>query len=69
MARVEYAGIPDEETLQALKQRLTEHYGRSVDMELYENADLLVGIRITVGDDVYEDSAATRLRPLARALT
>ena len=69
VARVEYAGKPDEEALQALKQRLTEHYGRSVDMELHENADLLVGIRITVGDDVYEDSAATRLRPLARALT
>ena len=62
-------GKPDEEALQALKQRLAEHYGRSIDMELHENADLLVGIRITVGDDVYEDSAATRLRPLARALT
>ena len=69
VARVEYAGKPDEEALQALKQQLAEHYGRSIDMELHENADLLVGIRITVGDDVYEDSASTRLRPLARALT
>jgi len=68
VALVEYAGKPEEEALQALKQRLSENYGRNIDIELRENADLLVGIRITVGDDVYEDSAATRLRPLARAL-
>lgn len=68
VALVEYAGKPKEEALQALKQRLSENYGRIIDIELRENPDLLVGIRITVGDDVYEDSAATRLRPLARAL-
>lgn len=69
VAQVEYAGKPDEATVQSLQQRLSKHYGRSMDMELIENTDLLVGIRITVGDDVYEDSAATRLRPLVHALT
>jgi F0F1-type ATP synthase delta subunit len=29
----------------------------------------LAGFRITVGDDVYEDSIANRLRPLAAALS
>ncbi|SVE13029.1 uncharacterized protein METZ01_LOCUS465883, partial [marine metagenome] len=40
-----------------------------IEVELRENQDLLVGIRVKVGDDVYEDSAATRLRPLVRALS
>ena len=69
MAQIEYAGRPNEEALQPLRLKLSEHYGRNIELELRENADLLVGIRITVGDDVYEDSADTRLRPLARALT
>jgi F0F1-type ATP synthase delta subunit len=69
VAKVEYAGKLDEAAVQALQQRLSEHYSRRMDMELIENTDLLVGIRITVGDDVYEDSAAIRLRPLVRALT
>ena len=69
VAQIEYAGRPNEEAMQSLRLKLSEHYGRNIELELRENADLLVGIRITVGDDVYEDSADTRLRPLARALT
>lgn len=69
VAQVEYAGRPNEEAMQSLRQKLSEHYGRNIELELRENPNLLVGIRITVGDDVYEDSAATRIRPLARALT
>ena len=68
VAVVEYAGKPEAEAIESLRQRLSEHYGRSIEVDLRENPELLVGIRIMVGDDVYEDSAATRLRPLARAL-
>ncbi|MBL62372.1 MAG: hypothetical protein CMI30_03080 [Opitutae bacterium] len=68
VAVVEYAGKPDDSSIETLQRALTEHYGRGIQVELRENADLLAGIRVTVGDDVYEDSAATRIRPLARAL-
>ena len=67
IAIIEYAGRPDEENLEAIKERLSQSYGRAVEFELRENPELLAGIRITVGDDVYEDSAAIRLRPLVRA--
>jgi len=67
IAIIEYAGRPDDESLNAIKERLAKNYGRVVEVELRENRELLAGIRITVGDDVYEDSAATRLRPLVRA--
>ena len=69
VAVVEYAGKPRTEAIETLRQELAKEYGRSIEVELCENPDLLVGIRVTVGDDVYEDSAATRLRPLARALS
>lgn len=69
VAVVEYAGKPDQAAIETLQRKLTEHYGRGIQVKLRENTELLAGIRITVGDDVYEDSAATRIRPLARALT
>ena len=69
VAIVEYAGKPSDEAIEALKQKLSLQYGRSIDVEMRKNQDLLIGIRVSVADDVYEDSAATRLRPLIRALT
>jgi F0F1-type ATP synthase delta subunit len=69
IAFVEYAGKPDEKAVEALQEHLSKHYDRNIEVHLKENEDLLVGIRITVGDDVYEDSAATRIRPLVSALT
>jgi F0F1-type ATP synthase delta subunit len=69
VAILEYAGKPSDEAIEALKQKLSLQYGRSIVVEMRKNQDLLAGIRVSVGDDVYEDSAATRLRPLIRALT
>ena len=69
VAIVEFAGKPDDEAIESLKQKLSRQYGRSIEVELHENPDLLIGIRVKVCDDVYEDSAASRLRPLARALS
>jgi len=69
IAFVEYAGKPDEKAVEALQEHLSGYYDRNIEVHLKENEDLLVGIRITVGDDVYEDSAATRIRPLVSALT
>ena len=68
VAVVEHAGRPAAEAIESLKQELSRQHGRNIEVELRETPDLLVGIRVRVGDDVYEDSAATRLRPLVRAL-
>jgi F-type H+-transporting ATPase subunit delta len=69
LAIVEFAGKPSDSTLESLKVELSKQYGRNIDVEMHENLDLLAGIRVKVCDDVYEDSAASRLRPLARALS
>ncbi|MBG30645.1 MAG: hypothetical protein CMI31_11685 [Opitutae bacterium] len=68
IALVEYAGKPDKKAIESLQGHLSKHYDRSIEVQLRENEDLLVGIRVTVGDDVYEDSVATRIRPLTRTL-
>ena len=69
VALVEYSGKPSDEALESLKKSLSASYGYSVDLNLRENPEMLAGLRITVGDDVYEDSIANRLRPLAAALS
>ena len=69
VALVEYSGKPSDDALASLKKSLFETYGSKVDLNLRENPELLAGFRITVGDDVYEDSIANRLRPLAAALS
>lgn len=69
LAIVEFAGKPSDSTVESLKVELSKQYGRNIDVEMHENLNLLAGIRVKVCDDVYEDSAASRLRPLARALS
>ena len=69
VALVEYAGKPSDDALASLKKSLLETNGSKVDLNFRENPELLAGFRITVGDDVYEDSISNRLRPLAAALS
>ena len=64
-AQVEHAGPISQDALDSIKSLLEENSGRKISIQTRENPDLLAGIRISLGDDVYEDSAAFRLRPLA----
>ncbi len=64
-AQVEHAGPLSQDALDAVKSFLEENSGRKISIQTQENPDLLAGIRVSLGDDVYEDSAAFRLRPLA----
>ncbi|MBU62743.1 MAG: hypothetical protein CMI26_09595 [Opitutae bacterium] len=68
LAIVEFAGKPSDSSIESLKIELSRQYGRNIDVEMRENLDLIAGIRVKVFDDVYEDSASSRLRPLERAL-
>ena len=69
LAIVEFAGKPSDSSIESLKVELSRQYGRNIDVEMRENLDLIAGIRVKVFDDVYEDSASSRLRPLERALS
>ena len=64
-AQVEHAGPLSKDALDTVKSFLEENSGRKITINAKENPDLLAGIRVSLGDDVYEDSAAFRLRPLA----
>lgn len=63
-ARVESA-VPLSEALKASVQaNLTRKYGVGLDATFAPNAQLLGGLRVQVGSDVYDGSVATRLAAL-----
>jgi len=64
-ARVEHAGPISESAITVIRESLENAYGRSIQMETNENPGLIAGLRVSLGDDVYEDSAEFRLTPLA----
>ena len=66
-ARVEYAGKLEASTVKQLQQHLSSHYNRPLTLTTHENPALIAGLRITVGDDVYDSTAAHRLKALSSA--
>lgn len=66
-ATIEHGGPINQEAIDAVKAHLEKIAERTIQVQTVENPDLLAGIRVTLGDDVYEDSAAFRLRPLAES--
>jgi len=67
-AVVEHAGAVSDEALKAISAHLSEKYGRAVSAVAQPNPALLAGLRIRVGDDVYESSIASQLSALAAAV-
>lgn len=65
-ARVEYAGPLAEKVLAEVEAHFTKAYGRKVVATAQENPALIAGLRVTVGDDVYDDSIAARLTQLEK---
>ena len=66
--RYEYSGVIDAGALENLRKHYNDKYRRALRLELQANAALLAGLRISIGDDVYEYSAASRLDTLRSAL-
>jgi F-type H+-transporting ATPase subunit delta len=64
-AVVEHAGTVNAATLAAIAAAMTKQYGRPVTATAKPNAALLAGLRVQVGDDVYESSVASQLATLA----
>ena len=67
-AVVEHAGAINDATLAAITATMTRNYGRPVTATAQPNAALLAGLRVHVGDDIYESSVAGQLAALAAAV-
>ncbi len=67
-AKVEYAGELSESTFNEIRDELSEHYSRSVEIIAKENPELIAGFRVAIGDDVYDASLAGRLQSLETAI-
>jgi len=66
--RVEHAGAISDHVLQSISAALAKKYGRPLAIAAQPNPALLAGLRVRVGDDIYESSAAGQLAALAAAL-
>ncbi|MBI5766705.1 MAG: F0F1 ATP synthase subunit delta [Verrucomicrobia bacterium] len=67
-AVVEHAGAVSEATLAGIAASMTKKYARRVTTVARKNDALLAGVRIRVGDDVYESSVAGQLAVLSAAV-
>jgi F-type H+-transporting ATPase subunit delta len=67
-AVVEHAGQLDQSVLDQIAATMTRKYARAITSTAQRNDALLAGLRIRVGDDVYESSVAGQLATLAAAV-
>ena len=67
-AVVEHAGPVNPQTLQTIAANLSTRYGRKIASVAKRNDALLAGVRVRVGDDVYESSVAGQLAALGTSV-
>lgn len=67
-AVIEYAGHINEAGIASIQQHLSQNYNRAITTSTVENADLIAGIRISIGDDIFDASVAGRLDNLAKSV-
>lgn len=67
-AVVEHAGSVNDALLATIAAAMTRRYGRKVTSVAKRNDTLFAGLRVRVGDDVYESSVASQLATLAAAV-
>jgi F-type H+-transporting ATPase subunit delta len=65
-ARIEHAGPVADATLQTIAAAMSARYGRPIATSAKPNPALLAGLRVRVGDDLYDTSVRGRLAELAR---
>lgn len=66
-ARVEHSGSLPDEALAAIAASLSKRYNRSITAAATENPALIAGVRVSIGDDVFESSIAGQLESLSIA--
>jgi len=67
-AKVEYMGRMEAKNLELLKSQLEGHYKRPLHLTMRENAQIIAGFLVQVGDDVWDASVAGRLGSLSTAI-
>ena len=67
-AIVEHAGVINDALLAGIAATMTKRYGRRILPVARRKDALLAGLRVRVGDDVYESSVAHQLAQLADAV-
>ena len=67
-ALVSTPGALGEDALAAIESSLSSVYGRSISAVTTADPSLIAGVRVRVGDDVYDASVAGRLRRLAESV-
>ncbi len=67
-AVVEHAGPVTAALLPSIAAAMTQRYGRKITSVARRNDALLAGLRVRVGDDVFESSVAGQLAGLAAAV-
>lgn len=67
-AVVEHAGPINPNTLATIAGTMAQKYGRRITAVARRNDALLAGVRVRVGDDVYESSVAGQLSTLAASV-
>ena len=68
VAVVEHAGAVSNATLASIAAAMSKKYGRNVTAAAKPNSALLAGLRVHVGDDIYESSVAGQLDALAASV-
>jgi F-type H+-transporting ATPase subunit delta len=66
-AIVEHAGSVSNAMLKGIATSLTQSTKRPITAEAKANPSLIAGLRVRLGDDVFENSVANRLATLAEA--
>ena len=64
-AVVSTPGALSDEALKAIEATYTKMYGRPISAVTQQDTSLIAGVRVRVGDDVYDASVAGRLQRLA----
>ncbi|WP_293765938.1 F0F1 ATP synthase subunit delta [uncultured Aquitalea sp.] len=67
-AQVETAFPLTEEQKAELTATLSKKYGKTVRLDVRDNADLIGGVRVLVGDDVIDSSVRGKLQAMAASL-
>lgn len=67
-AVVDHAGPLASGVLESISTAMTRRYGRRITSSARRNDSLIAGVRVRVGDDVYESSVSGQLEQLARAV-
>jgi F-type H+-transporting ATPase subunit delta len=67
-AVIEHAGSIGEPVLAAIAAVMSKRYDRKVTAKAKPNPELLAGMRVRIGDDVYESSVAAQLAALAASV-